>query len=167
MDDAITKGSVWLALLAYFAVAIRPARQLHDPAFARIRWLWTIGCVCYLVHVIAAFHFDHHWNHAEAEAHTAQQTASVVGWRFGAGIWFNHLFTLLWLGDLVWMWVQPKRWFERPRALSVAWQGFFFFIVFNATVVFEDGPVRWLGLLGCFVVLFRWWKERRRRQVNG
>lgn len=155
MDDAIIKGSIWLALLAYFTVVIRPAKGIDDSAFPRVRWIWTLGCIAYVIHVIAAFHFHHHWSHTEAEAHTAQQTESVVGWRFGAGIWFNHLFTLAWLGDVIWMWIRSKEWFQRPRALSIGWQIFFFFIVFNATVVFEDGLVRWFGLLGCSLVALR------------
>jgi len=41
---------------------------------------------------------------------------------------------------------------------------FFFLIVFNATVVFESGAVRWLGLALCVGLAGLWWSTRKRDQ---
>src|SRR5882757_9463547 len=59
--------------------------------------LWYVGCMVYLVHLACAFRFFHHWSHAAAVEHTAIRSAEVVGLRFGGGIWFNYLFTAVWL----------------------------------------------------------------------
>ena len=59
--------------------------------------LWTAGWLVYLLHVVAAFQFVHHWSHAEAAAATARRTSEVVGFSTPAGIYFNYLFTLVWL----------------------------------------------------------------------
>jgi hypothetical protein len=40
-------------------------------------------------------------------------------------------------------------------------QGFFFFMVFNGTIVFGKGPVRWLGAVVCAGLALLWWKTRR------
>jgi hypothetical protein len=51
-----------------------------------------------------------------------------------------------------------------------AWQGFLLFIIFNATVVFKTGPLRWIGLGLCLWLGFLWllvnpvmknWKEKK------
>ncbi len=162
---ALTTSSVWLALLAYFvATGLATDGDGVRGNGREFRWrraVWSVGCLCYLVHVAAAFAFHHAWSHAAAMEHTAQLTADVVGRSWGEGIWFNHLFTLAWIADVLWMWLNPVAWRGRSRSLVMAWQGFFFFMVFNATVVFAAGPVRWFGLVGCVVVGWSW---RRRKK---
>jgi hypothetical protein len=161
---ALTTSSVWLALLAYFAATgLAPdgdGARVNGREFRWRRAVWSVGCLFYLVHVTAAFEFHHAWSHAAAVEHTAQLTADVVGWSWGGGIWFNHLFTLAWMADVGWMWLRPAGWLNQPRRFKRAWQGFFFFMVFNATVVFADGAVRWFGLAGCAWIAFRWLKRK-------
>jgi len=45
---------------------------------------------------------------------------------------------------------------------TIALHLFFFFIVFNATVVFESGAVRWVGLALCVGLASLWWNSRKK-----
>jgi len=45
---------------------------------------------------------------------------------------------------------------------TVALHTFFFFVVFNATVVFESGAVRWMGLALCVGLASLWSISRKR-----
>ncbi len=110
------------------------------------RWAWTVGFVVYLVHVALAFQFLHHWSHAAAVEHAARRTFEVVGFEFGAGLYFNYVFTLLWLIDVVLWWRR-----SRPgRMVSPAYywtmQAIFAFMMFNATVVFGPAFWKWVAL---------------------
>ena len=131
---------------------------LGRPAPVR-RVLWTAGLVAHLGHVFCAFHFMHHWSHAEAVLHTARLTERVTGWSFGQGVWINYVFTLTWLADSAWWWSRPAE-TVRPRGWSVGLHGFFAFLFINATVVF--GPWGW-KLVGAGVVVLVGvaWKLRR------
>ena len=120
--------------------------------------------MAYLVHVICAFHFYHDWSHDAALEDTAQQTAVVTGWRWGGGLYVNYAFTAAWVGDVLWQWLAPKSHRQRSRLLNRLWHGSFFFIVFNATVVFEVGLVRWCGAFGCGVLLVLYLRRRLLRQ---
>jgi hypothetical protein len=154
VPDAALRITIWLALLLY-VVALTFARS-GKPS----RGLWTAGCLLYLLHVIAAFHFVHHWSHADAMEHTER----VGG--FGEGIFVNHLFTLLWTADVISWWLWPHWHEQRPRWIDVALHGFMLFVIFNAAVVFVDGPMRWVGvgLLGWLTTC--WFVQRRKRRVN-
>lgn len=140
--DTFLRTTIWLALLAYTAALTLQLLHRSDH-FARL--LWTLGCLAYLLHVAAAFHFVHGWSHAAAVEHTAR----VGG--FGEGIYVNHLFTLLWTADVLSWWLWPGWHARRPRWLDVALHGFMLFVIFNAAVVFVDGPARWAS-----VGMFAW-----------
>jgi hypothetical protein len=116
------------------------------------RWAWTVGCAVYLVHVAFAFQFLHHWSHAAAVEHAAQRTLEVVGFEFGAGIYVNYVFTLLWVTDVVLWWRRSLA--GRPTSSVYYWaiQAIFAFMMFNATVVF--GPAFWIWVaVGALVVI--------------
>ena len=53
---------------------------------------------------------------------------------------------------------------DGKQRLTAVWQGFFFFMVLNGTIVFGKGPVRWLGVLICAGLAVLWWKVRRRTE---
>ncbi len=116
--------------------------------------LWSFGCAAYLIHVICAFEFYHHWSHQAALEHTSEVTAAMTGLNSGAGLYMNYAFALGWVMDAVWWASNPAGYFNRPYWLAGLWHGFMFFIVFNATVVFGHGPVRWLGLAGCLAIIY-------------
>lgn len=127
------------------------------------RWLdwsrlaWTGGFAAFLMHLVAAFHFHHHWSHRAAYDETARQTAEVVGLAFGAGIYINHLFALVWGADVCWWWGRPTQYLTRSRVIEWTVQGFMAFIAFNATVVFGHGSIRWVGLIASlFLALAAW-----------
>jgi hypothetical protein len=162
---ALTKWTIWVALLGYAggtASLLMARQQLKWSRLARMAW--TLGCLAYLAHVYCAFQFYHGWSHASAIEETARQTRETVGWEVGQGLYVSYFFTLAWPSDVIWWWFAgAENYTRRPRALNIALHAFFFFIVFNATVVFESGAVRWLGLALCLGLANLWWSTRKRK----
>lgn len=109
-----------------------------------VRWVWTIGCGIFLLHVVAAFQFVHGWSHTAAYAHTADQTASVTGWHWGGGLWINYIFMLWWPIDVVWSW--QRRMDRMPRGYVIGMHVIVGFLMLNATVVFGATWWRWLAV---------------------
>jgi hypothetical protein len=163
----VTRWTIRLALALYVvAITLWLARR---PAAAGVwaRRAWTVGLVFYLGHVAAAFHFFHQWSHQAAWEATARQTADLTGWHWGGGLWFNYAFTLVWLADCLWQWLGPASHRARPLWVTAIIQGFLGFMAFNATVIFETGPTRWIALVACCVFLAAWVVGRRPyRQVR-
>lgn len=152
-----TRATIWIALGFYFvgaAMQHRAGRRL--PRSGAARMLWSLGCAFYIAHVICAFAFYHHWSHSNAYQATAKDTLEVTGWNWGGGLYLNYLFSAAWLADVVWWWSSPKSWLERPRWLHAGWHAFFLFLVFNATVVFEEGLARLAGIILCTALLLVW-----------
>jgi hypothetical protein len=146
VGDDLTRYTIRLALV-YYAMAVSLLPWLRRDEFrARTgrgrlaRWCWTFGWATYLVHLAMAFHYYHHWSHAEAVSHTRERSG------FGAGIAVSHLFTLVWTADVAWWWLLPDRYSERPAWVGWCVHGFMVFVIFNATVVYEEGLIRWAGL---------------------
>jgi hypothetical protein len=159
----LTKWTIWVALLGYAVGAaglLVARRERRWSRFARLAW--TVGCVAYLGHVYSAFQFYHGWSHASAFEETARQTRDVVGWEVGEGLFVSYFFTAAWLADVVWWWrVGAENYARRPRVFTIALHAFFFFVVFNATVVFESGAVRWLGFALCSGLASLWWNSQK------
>lgn len=150
--ELLTRWTIRLALVCYFASL---GCQLTAPANGHAsRWprlLWTAGFAIFVVHVLCAFHFIHHWSHAAAFAETARRTREVVNWEFGYGVYGNHLFTLMWGLDVWRSWqnrVDAAAAQGRMRIWDRLVQTFLAFIVFNGTIIFEPGVGRWLGIIG-------------------
>ena len=146
----LTRWSVRLAMLLYAAtLALRLAR----PERRRLaRWLWTLGCVLFLAHVAAAFHYFHGWSHRHAYADTARQTGEMFGTYWGGGLYLNYLFVLVWAADVAWWCRGLDRYDRRPRWVAAVVHGFMFFMAFNGAVVFAHGPVRWVAAVVTLVV---------------
>jgi hypothetical protein len=143
------------AFLARLLIDVSQADRQRSGRTARI--IWTTGGVTFLLHVVAAFHFTHGWSHHAAYEHTAQQTLAVTGFNWGGGLWFNYVFTLLWITDVAGWWIIGPEFPRRhPRwSSTVRWT--FAFMMVNATVVF--GPPYWKWLAGAFAatwLLLRW-----------
>jgi hypothetical protein len=66
---------------------------------------------------------------------------------FGAGLFFSYLFTLLWTGDVVWWAISPAAHARRPRWVALLLYGYFVFMAFNATVIYETGAIRVAGIV--------------------
>lgn len=163
--ELLTRLTVWLALVAYaIGAGILLCAQPGTRWLTAARWAWTIGCICFLGHVVCAFNYYHRWSHLAAYHETAQQTAEITGVTWGGGLFFNYIFTGLWAADVLWWWLRPESFGRRSARLSALWHGFMFFMVFNGTVVFGSGPVRWLGGLICATLAALWWQQRRSAQ---
>lgn len=169
MGQHITIWTIRCSLLLYAAVVLRllasDAARGRQGLPAWVRWTWLTSCLVFLVHVACAFHFYHDWSHVRATEHTAAETERLMGVRFGYGIYFNHLFAVLWLADALGWVARPGHWQRRSSALHAALHGYMFFIAFNGAVIFEDGPVRVAGILVTLavgaLVAARWMKSRR------
>jgi len=185
MFPDITRWTIRLAMLAYAAaLALRIAsirmdrkqgdkekgRQAVEPSPTESspcldephteslqRTVWSLGCLLAWAHVLCALAVHHHWSHAAAYAHTASETAKTVGINWGGGIYFNYLFLVLWSADSIWWWLRPASYHSRALSISIVIHAYLAFIAFNATVVFETGPVRFAAL-AAIVLLAAVWK---------
>ena len=159
--EFLTRLTVWLALCAYaIGTGMSLLARGRPQWLAHARWAWTFGCAFFNAHVVCAFSFYHDWSHAAAVHETARQTGEMTGFHWGGGIFLNYLFAIAWLADVLWWWFAPAKFARRSVRLTVAWHGFFFFMVFNGTVVFGTGPVRWFGALICAGLAGLWWWGR-------
>ena len=159
--ELLTRLTVWLALCGYAVGAsllliAKNRPHLHTCA----RWAWTLGCAFFLAHVVCAFAFFHGWSHAAAYRETARQTAELTGLRWGGGLFLNYLFAAGWLAHVLWWWFAPASFAHRSPRLTAVWQGFLFFMVFNGTIVFGKGSVRWFGAANCAGLATLWWMTR-------
>jgi hypothetical protein len=155
MGALLTKLTAWLAVIAY-GIGVMMISN------GRGRAAWTLGCALFLAHIACAFAFQHHWSHAAAYADTARQTAETTGLRWGGGLFFNYVFALAWLADVLWWWCSPSSRARSPRWLTISFHGFLFFMIFNGAVVFASGPLRWFGLLLCIIVAEHLWRVARK-----
>ncbi len=169
--ESLTRNTVRLSLAWYFVglclmiqtrqTAPAPANSEIDRSAAELyaRWCWTWGCLTFLVHVAMAMHFYHHWSQAAAMEHTR----AVSG--VGEGIYFSYLFVAVWTGDVLLWWLAPQRRAERPAWVNRALHAFMLFIVFNGTVIYESGPIRWAGLIGFLTLAMLWLNSFRSPRV--
>jgi hypothetical protein len=161
VGEMLTRNTVRLSL-AWYAIALCLMMRLNgaDWSAATIsgrlaRWCWTWALVIFLVHVAMAFHFYHNWSHVDAFARTRQ----VSG--LGEGLYANYLFALLWTGDVVFWWIGPMHYAARWPWFDRILHGFMLFMVFNSTVVFAAGPIRWAGVLFFISLGIAWYCARR------
>jgi hypothetical protein len=159
---------VWSARIVVLIYALRLAADflVVEPTRRERwgRWAWTAGCALFLAHLALAFHFRHHWSHADAVAHTAERTKAVVGISWGGGIYFNHAFAVLWVADVVWWWIRAAR--HQPTPAAVYWtvHAIFAFMFFNATVVFGPPFWKWIVLAAaCLLIAARLFLPRDRQ----
>ena len=162
--EELTRWTIRLALCGYLGRIFLGLLAGNRPAMMHLaRWCWIAGCVMLWTHVVCAFQFYHHWSHATAYDQTARETLDQVGVNFGGGIWFNYLFIALWTADAAWWWGSESSYLRRPRWVSITLHAYLVFIVFNATVVFETGPVRWIAILATGVVMVLGAKQYRQK----
>ncbi len=127
-----------------------------------IRCCWTLGLICYLVHVAVAFHYFHQWSHRVAVEFT-QRTSG-----FGGGIYASYLFSLVWLADVLMAWMSPQKYAIRNRFQTYAVHLFLLFMVFNGAIVFASGPTRWISVaIFCAILAFSWFESQQLRFAKG
>jgi hypothetical protein len=147
IGDDLTRHTVWLALAYYVAagwimLALRPTAWRTATARGRlVRLCWTLAWAAFVIHVGVAFHFYHHWSHTAAVMHVRERSG------VGEGIFASYLFTLAWTADVAWWWMSPTSYSTRSAWIDRVLHGFMFFMIFMATVVYESGAIRWVGLV--------------------
>ncbi len=148
--ELLTRITIWFALAGYAIGAtvylVSGGRRSWD---AVARAAWTIGCVSIVVHVVCALDHYHNWSQSAAYRETARQTAEITGFDWGGGLFINYALVAGWIIDVLWWRRGLDVYRNRPVWISAIWQGFLIFIIFNATVVFKTGPLRWIGLGLC------------------
>ncbi|MBS0211340.1 MAG: hypothetical protein JSS27_20540 [Planctomycetes bacterium] len=160
--DALTRNSIRLSLAWYLAalLAMLFCRaedwSAETPRGALARWCWTWAVVCFIVHLGLAFHFVHGWSHSRA----FEKTLRVAG--VGEGVYVSYLFTVLWLVDLLCWWLAPRRYAARSVWIDRTLHAFMLFIVFNGSVVYEAGPIRWVALVSFGVLAACYYSARWR-----
>jgi len=165
--ELLIKITVWISLAGYaiaLIIFLQSKGRLKWDAFARL--LWTTGCIAMLAHAVSAFHFHHHWSHTAAFNETARQTAKVYGLNWGGGIFINYILIIGWILDVIWWWRGLTIYRNRSKIFSIAWHVFLFFIFFNATVVFEDGILRWLWIVFSLALLFILFQKSSGRSIT-
>ena len=152
--DILTRGTIWLAVTLYVAGEAFSHRRVLR------RFLNTAGCGLFLAHVACAFEFYHSWSHSAAYSDTARQTAALVGWNSGTGLYVNYLFGLVWMSEVLWSWTRQTVVVSRLRWITITVRAFFWFMIFNGAVVFAHGPMRVYGLLLSVTLVAVWWPRR-------
>ncbi len=94
----------------------------------------------------------HHGSQAAALKSTAAQTEQLLGFRFGAGLYINYLFVVVWLGDAAFRLFGSSRYVSLPSWYRPMLIGFLVFIAINGAIVFQSGWIRIVGI-GCVCML--------------
>lgn len=158
--ELFTRTTVWLAL-TFYAVS-ETLRVLRRDRFEISRSLNTAGCVCFLGHVAAAFHYFYNWSNADAYAETARQSKALTGWDSGDGLYLNYLFALVWLGEVTWVRISPMSYSARAAFWGWTVRAFFLFMIFDGAFVFARSNMRWFGLVLCLLLMGSWWLQIKR-----
>ena len=164
--ELLTRGTIWLAIAGYaIGTGLFTFSQHRLPRLHAARTAWTIACVSLVAHFICAFHFYHDWSHELAYRDTARQTEETVALNWGGGLFINYAVLIAWIVDVGWWWLSGiNSYHNRRRLLVVMWHAFLVFIIFNATVVFKSGIVRWVGLVISLFLATSWivtWKTHK------
>ena len=151
--EFLTRSTIWISIAAYTIGCIVFVRDADRWA----RLAWTTGCAALIAHFMCAFKVYHAWSHESAYVETARQTAQVFAINWGGGLFLNYALAILWTGDVLWWWFTGlSSYRRRPWLVTLLWHGFLIFIIFNATVVFKDGPTRWIGIPICLTLVLSW-----------
>lgn len=153
--ELLTRLTIWIALAGYgIATAIVARARGRHARLSAARLIWTAGCLALALHFICALHYYHGWSHASVFRETARQTAEVFGLYWSGGVYINYLFLTAWAADAVFWWQRGLKGYERrPRWIAIALHAFMLFIIFNATVVFKAGLLRWIGAVSSVAIV--------------
>ena len=117
-----------------------------------IAWVWLLGALFAMAHSWGALMTFHHGSQEAALKSTAEQTEQLLGFRFGAGLYVNYLFVVVWLADAVFRLLAPSRYILLPNWYRRSVIGFLVFIAINGAIVFKSGWIRIVGV-GCVCLL--------------
>jgi len=142
--------------VASLSLLLGPRNERFRKAY---RIAWTAGCILYLAHVCGAFQFFHAWSHLAAYRQTARQTRELFGMEWGGGLYFNYLFSLFWVADVLWSWSNFDAYQNRPRWVGATIHSFLAFMFFNATIIFASGFTRWFGICATMELAILIWRR--------
>ena len=157
------EASLWairLSMILMVAVLAAEMRSAKSTSFA-IAILWLSGALLALAHSIGTMMTFHQGSQLAAFESTAKQTEQLLGFRFGAGLYVNYLFVIVWLADAAIRLLLPKRYPDFPNWYRYVMTGFLVFIAINGAIVFQAGWTRYVGI-GCLLFLggLAWAKRR-------
>lgn len=162
--ELLIRLTIWIAIGGYvIGVCLMLLFRQSRVWQTRARLVWTIGCLALIAHTISAFHFYHHWSQDSALREVERQTAEVTGNAWSGGLYINYLFLAAWAADVIWWWRGLELYQQRHWLITGVWQFVMIFMVFNATVVFKTGVVRWVGVGICLTLLAAWLSQHRAR----
>jgi len=159
--------TIWISLVFYASAVAVSFLVTDDTKQLKIyRILWSLGCIFALIHVFCAFQFVHYWDHQIAVKHTIIETQRVTGFRFEYGIYFNYLFLLVWTIDCIKLRNAPPN--KESGATHSMWSRFvhiyMLLIIISATIIFEDGPIRYVSLISLALLALLFYSSTRANQ---
>lgn len=147
-----------LVMVGVYAAELAGTKRCHRC----LAFLWLVGALLALGHSLGSLITFHHGNQAEALESTAQQTQALLGFRFGAGLYVNYVFVVVWLLDAT-LRLGVRNKYERfPNAYFYCVHGFLIFIAINGAIVFKAGLVRVIGILSVLLLSVMAWRRRYR-----
>jgi len=96
------------------------------------------------------------WDHAQAVASTADQTAAVYGLRWAGGIYVNYVFLAVWVGEVAWWRLNARSFLFRRPGVTILVRAFYFIVLVNAAVVFARPVHRVAGAFLIVILGFIW-----------
>lgn len=162
--DLLTAWTIRLSMLLLFLVMVlRSHCQSGQRIDGWLKHVWTTGFLLSVLHLLSAFHFTHDWSHRAAYLETARETRQKLGFAFGAGIYFNYFFMIIWGSDVCWTWCGPQS-AKRPISWAIrCGRIYLLFIAFNGVVVFKSGWLRIAGVLATALIVGIMVREHRNR----
>ena len=152
-DSAFAVVIMWpVAAAGLLLHRINPAK--FAAARTSVRFLYSFVFSLMILHIAVAFHLGHAWSHDAAYEHTERAGG------FGAGVYVNEFFLLLWLVELIWMWSSFDSYLRRPAWLNALILGFMGFIYINAAFVFATNFTRIVSAFAMAVSCCFVWRVR-------
>ena len=164
---AAESASLWLIRMALllmvvvFSIELRGGNRTDRMTAS----LWLAGAVLALGHGIGTVATFHHGSQTLAFESTAQRTEQLLGIRFGAGLFVNYVFLIVWLVDALMAILLPVRYRRLQRLYVYATDGFLLFIAINGAIVFQTGWSRSIGVISLIFLLMlviqrRFWTNK-------
>jgi hypothetical protein len=153
-SDLLIAWTIRLSMLLLFVVFALQMQRPSGQSMGRwLKYLWTAGFVMCALHFLAAFHYVHGWSHSAAYLATAEDTRKNLGFAYGAGVYFNYLFLVVWGADICWTWRSDQKSTRSTPWIILAGRWYLLFIAFNGVVVFKSGWLRTLGAISMFLLI--------------
>lgn len=134
--------SVWLSVACWFAGATIYLIVRKRASIASITW--AVGVLLMVMHTAASYGYEHDWSHQAALRFTGDESESVTGVRAEWGLYANFLFIFVWF-CLAYVWRKSPLHVTSMRLMMCVYLGL---IVFFATIVFENGWIRFASIAG-------------------